>query len=79
MGTIVSVRKRPNDTDDKCVVCLDQHIQTVLSPCKHRKLCWRCTELLVNQHGADLKCPICRTPVEMVHVFAPVLAYDLRV
>jgi hypothetical protein len=45
----------------ECVICLTEHRDTTILPCRHMCLCHDCAQQLRMQTN---KCPICRTPVE---------------
>eukprot|EP00123_Amoebidium_parasiticum_P018120 comp24108_c1_seq2/m.43607 comp24108_c1_seq2/g.43607 ORF comp24108_c1_seq2/g.43607 comp24108_c1_seq2/m.43607 type:complete len:408 (-) comp24108_c1_seq2:508-1731(-) len=52
------------DSDDEdenrtCVVCMSDHRDTLVLPCRHLCLCAACAQVLRNQAA---KCPICRAP-----------------
>lgn len=64
------------DTDDICVVCLENEIDTCLLPCRHVAVCSACVRKMQpaargGQPEAVLSviCPICRGEVDRVQTF----------
>lgn len=41
----------------ECSICLDNPVNTVVIPCGHLCMCWRCANAIL--HGSQ-ECPICR-------------------
>jgi hypothetical protein len=44
---------------EKCAICMDNDIDTIVKPCNHMCMCHDCAELLKMQTKL---CPICRNP-----------------
>lgn len=49
------------ETENQCKICLDDKMDTVFDPCGHLFTCSSCAKKLP-------KCPICRKPIEMLHI-----------
>lgn len=53
----------PGSGTQPCVVCLENRVRCVLSPCGHAQLCVKCAREICNT--TELKtCPCCRKPIE---------------
>ncbi|XP_071089724.1 uncharacterized protein [Haliotis cracherodii] len=48
-------------SDTHCLICLENHSDTVLYQCGHMCLCYACGKHLMSQSG---KCPVCRAPIK---------------
>ena len=48
----------------ECSICLDNPVNTVVIPCGHLCMCWRCANTIL--HGSQ-ECPICRRHVRTVN------------
>ncbi|XP_049848807.1 uncharacterized protein LOC126316754 isoform X2 [Schistocerca gregaria] len=48
---------------DECVICLGEHRNTLVLPCRHLCLCEDCAET-ITYHST--KCPICRGPLRLL-------------
>ncbi|KAK7109437.1 uncharacterized protein [Littorina saxatilis] len=58
-----AVRSTPvNDTH--CLICLDNHTDSVLYQCGHMCVCFVCGKNLISRGNA--KCPVCRAPIKDV-------------
>jgi hypothetical protein len=53
-----------NDGDNKCVACITNISDTVLTPCYHMVLCGECVLAMMT---VDPRCPICRTHIGSHH------------
>ena len=42
-----------------CKICLDMPVQSVLKPCGHSLMCWRCANEVKD-------CPVCRKRIDEV-------------
>ena len=51
-----------DDDDDECVICCDNQIDCVLTPCGHQVCCKQCGD-------AIKECPICRGPCATMKIF----------
>lgn len=45
--------------ENECVVCMSDHKDTAVLPCRHVCLCTKCAHTMRSQKQP--KCPICRT------------------
>jgi len=50
--------------ENKCCVCFDSKIDTVLVPCGHLCLCLSCAKVITEQNPK--RCPICKTNIQNV-------------
>lgn len=50
--------------EDECIICCDQAIDCVFTPCGHQVSCLKCSKHLTN-------CPICCNKATVVRIFRP--------
>ena len=66
-----NIKKEKKNTieeeEDLCMYCLDRKPNTVVYPCKHRKICHICSPKLKNTNDA-LICIYCRCPIDINHI-----------
>ena len=51
----------------RCVVCMEQHVQVVFLPCRHMACCASCSDEMYSRadpYWNGMECPLCRRPVE---------------
>ena len=63
-----------NRPENACMVCLSGKNSIALLPCRHKCVCWDCSEGIMNGATADSPpvCPICRVAIQFkVDVDAP--------
>jgi hypothetical protein len=53
-----------DENEPDCLICLDEHKEVVFVPCGHYCLCQNCIAKLTAIHGAQRKCPVCRTVIQ---------------
>ena len=57
-----------HDSDESCVVCLNNPREVVTLDCGHISLCSDCAQLLPQPH----RCPVCRGPIQrFVPIYRP--------
>lgn len=49
-----------NDSNEKCLICMTDSIDTIITPCSHMCLCYECAKQLKESTNA---CPMCREPI----------------
>lgn len=58
-GTTLTKSKPVSDTH--CLICLDNHSDSVLYQCGHMCVCYACGRHLMSRNA---KCPVCRAPIK---------------
>lgn len=56
----VSTKSKPV-SDTHCLICLDNHSDSVLYQCGHMCVCYPCGRYLMSRGS---KCPVCRAPIK---------------
>lgn len=51
------------DTSVVCKICFDRPASCALLPCKHLGFCRICATEMTSGHGAQRRCPLCRSQV----------------
>lgn len=59
-GIATEIKSKPV-SDTHCLICLDNHSDSVLYQCGHMCVCYACGRHLLSR-GA--KCPVCRAPIK---------------
>ena len=57
-------RNTKNLADTTCIICYDNTIDCVITPCGHQICCLVCAENMSN-------CPVCNTSCEFIRIFKP--------
>ena len=60
------VNIKGGENSEKCIICFDNNIDTVMKPCNHMCLCKECSASF-KEHSA--LCPICRQKFESFEAF----------
>jgi hypothetical protein len=56
--------RRAHDLADTCIICYDNAINCVMTPCGHQICCLECGQNMSN-------CPVCNVPCEFIRIFKP--------
>ena len=58
------LKSMPNAVADACIICYDNSIDCVMTPCGHQICCLECSENLNA-------CPVCNTQGQFIRIFKP--------
>jgi hypothetical protein len=50
-------KEKTNDQSGDCIICYDNNAYTVILPCNHKNMCYKCTQQVCILKS---RCPICR-------------------
>jgi Zinc finger, C3HC4 type (RING finger)/Ankyrin repeats (3 copies) len=56
--------RRTGEMTDSCIICYDNSIDCVITPCGHQICCLGCAENMKN-------CPVCNVKCEFIRIFRP--------
>lgn len=58
------IYRTTEEGDDDCLICADAKQDVVFAPCGHFCACFGCANRIFGSR--DKRCPVCRTPIQVV-------------
>jgi E3 ubiquitin-protein ligase MGRN1 len=60
-GISKSNLKPTKDSEELCLICFTEPINTIIRPCNHMSICNQCAQLMKTKSTI---CPMCRTEIK---------------